>query len=379
LLYVLGTAITYGIIGWIAGATGEQLQAYFQNIYAIGAISLLFVVMALSMFGLFEIQMPSFMQSRIQEKTDGMGGSAFMVFVLGIVSALIVGACVSPLLISVLSIALVQGDPVLGAAMMFIMALGMGVVLVLVGVGSSWLLPRAGMWMDYVKYAFGVMLIAVAIYLLGAIPAVPVQLLWAALLIVLSVYLGAIQPLPEAANRWRYFAKGVGIILLVWGVIGLLGGLQGNRNILHPLPDNMFTGGVASTNAQQNTSLAHAEFMRVKNLDELTILRKRAVMESKPLLLDYYADWCTDCIRMEETTFKDAGVINALKNYVLVQVDVTDPKDEDGKALKSEFNIYGPPATVIFGKDGKELGDEFRFYGYRSAAELLALLNKVET
>lgn len=192
LAYVLGTAVTYAIVGAVAGATGEQLQAYMQNIWTLGFIALLFVLMAMSMFGLFTIQLPGWLQSRLTARTAALqGGTYGVVFVLGLISALIVGACVSPALISLLSVAIVRGDPWFGAELMFVMAMGMGVFLVALGFGAGALLPRAGAWMDQIKYVFGVLMLAVAIYLLRVIPEVPVMLLWAALLIVVGVYLGA--------------------------------------------------------------------------------------------------------------------------------------------------------------------------------------------
>ena len=196
-VYVLGTAATYAVIGAVAGATGEQLQAYFQNAWAIGFVSSVLTLMALSMFGLFTLQLPSSLQSWVSSRSDTLsGGSIVMIFLLGALSALIVGACVSPLLVSILSVAILNGDPALGAALMFAMALGMGVILITLGFGADIMLPRAGAWMTRVNHIFGVGLLAVAIYLLQAIPAIPVLLLWAMLFIITGVYMGATQGLP---------------------------------------------------------------------------------------------------------------------------------------------------------------------------------------
>jgi len=237
IIYVLGTVVTYASVGAVAGATGDQLQAYFQNAWAIGAMSLVFVLMALSLFGFYEIKMPSAFETRMQQSTMRVGGGkAGAVFVLGVFSALVVSACVSPLLISVLSIAIAKADPVLGAVMMTATALGMGVVLIAIGFGLAVTLPKAGPWMDRLKQVFGVMLLAVAIYLLGNIPSVPVLLLWAALFIVSGVYLGATHDLPSDAGGWRLFCKGIGLVLLIWGILSLLGGVLGNRDVLQPLP-----------------------------------------------------------------------------------------------------------------------------------------------
>jgi len=235
--YVLGTAVTYTAVGVIAGLTGEQLQAYFQNPWAIGTFSTILVLLALSLFGFYELQMPGFIQSHLHHRTHHLkGGSYIGVFILGLFSALIVGACVSPVLISALGVAITSQDPVLGGAIMFALAHGQGAILIALGVGAGFLLPRVGKWMDRVKHLFGAMLVAVAIYLLGYIPEVPVLFLWAALLIISAVYLGATQSLPKEATGWQYLWKGIGTFLLIWGTLALLGGFTGNRDILRPLP-----------------------------------------------------------------------------------------------------------------------------------------------
>ncbi len=357
--YVLGTAVTYTVAGVVAGATGDQLQAYFQNIWAIGGVALLLGVLALSMFGVFEIQMPAAVQSRLQARTHSWKGGAFgMVFLLGLVSALIVGACVSPLLILALGVAIANGDPVLGGAIMFAMAMGMGVFLIALGFGAAFLLPRAGVWMERVKQGFGVLLLAVAIYLLGTIPAVPVLYLWAALLIVTAIYLGATQALPEGARGWRYFAKGAGVFMLVWGVLALLGGMNGSRDILRPV---VLT---ADLSPSARSVAEHALFTRVANLEQLDAGLDRARAAAKPVLLDYYADWCVDCVRMERATFQHTEVNRLLReDFVTLQVDVTDPHDGATKAVQKRYGVFGPPAMLFFSASGEERPD-LRRYGF---------------
>ena len=250
IVYVLGTAVAYAGVGAVAGATGDQLQASFQNPWAIGAMSVVFAIMALSMFGLYEIRMPAAFETHIQKSSTRLGGGTISaVFVLGILSALVVSACVSPLLISVLGIAIAKADPVLGATMMTAMAFGMGAVLIAIGFGIGVALPKSGPWMDRIKQGFGVILLGVAVYVLGAIPEVPVLLLWAALFVVTGVYLGAAESLPVNANGWRFFWKGIGMVLLVWGVLALIGGVVGNRDIMRPLPQ------IAGINLQSETAV----------------------------------------------------------------------------------------------------------------------------
>lgn len=373
--YVLGTAITYTAAGVLAGASGDQLQAYFQNPWAIGTFAVILAFLALSMFGLYELQMPSFIQSRLHYHTHKIkGGSYIGAFVLGLVSALIIGACVSPVLMSALGVAISTKDPVLGGAIMFSMAHGMGVVLILVGVGAGFLLPKAGAWMDRVKYVFGVMLIGVAIFLLGYLPEVPVLLLWSVLLIVTAVYLGATQTLPPDASGWRTLWKGFGTFLLLWGVLSLFGGLLGERDILKPLPldrlASITAGGPAvAAPAGEKMFQSHTELRGIEN--ELA----RAKREGKPVILDFYASWCTDCVRMEKTTFNDARVRAAMQRFVLLKADVTD-NNEASLAIKKRFGVFGPPAMVFYAENGEEKQD-LRFYGYRNAEEFLALLAKI--
>lgn len=372
--YVLGTAVTYTAAGVLAGITGGQLQAYFQNPWAIGTFAVILSFLALSMFGLFELQMPNFIQSRLHYHSHKVKGGSFVgAFILGIVSALIVGACVSPVLLSVLGVAIASKDPILGGGIMFAMAHGQGVILVAVGVGAGFLLPRAGAWMDRVKYVFGVMLLAVAIYLLGTLPEVPVLILWSVLLIVTAVFLGATQSLPKEASGWQILWKGFGTFLLLWGVLALFGGLMGERDILKPVPLQNFSG---LTSAASATVVPAGElFQRYTQLNEVEDALARAKRDGKPALVDFYATWCTDCVRMEKTTFADHRVRAVLRNYVLIKADVTD-NNEASIAIKQKFGVFGPPALLLFGADGNEKKD-LRFYGYRNVEEFLILLGKV--
>ena len=371
-VYVLGTVATYAAIGAVAGATGEQLQAYFQNIWAIGAIALILGLMALSMFGFYEIQMPSALQSRLATGSQGLRGSASMVFILGAASALIVGACVSPLLISVLSIAILNADPWIGAALMSSMALGMGVILVVAGAGATWLIPRSGLWMERVKQAFGVMLLGVAVYLLGAIPAIPVLLLWATLFIITGVYLGAGRTLAVDASGWAVFFKGLGIVLLVWGILAMIGGFSGNRSIMAPVSFSSLIGANGGTSEEKAV-----HFESINSLVALDEALAEAKTTDKKVILDFYADWCTDCVRMEKTTFRDPLVTTALGGYRLLQVDVTDPDDPGGTAIKKRYGVFGPPAILFFNADSREYQSERR-YGFIGADVLVALLNSLE-
>ncbi len=376
--YVLGTAVTYTAAGVLAGLSGEQLQSYFQNPWAIGTFSTLLVLLALSLFGFYDLQMPGFIQSHLHHRTHHVkGGSYVGAFILGLVAALIVGACVSPVLISALGAAITTKDPVLGGAIMFSLAHGQGAILVALGVGAGFLLPKVGKWMDSVKHLFGALLIAVAIYLLGYLPQVPVLFLWAALLIVSAVYLGATQGLPESAGGWRYLWKGIGTVLLIWGGLALLGGFAGHRDILNPLSLSSVVSGAMPGAGVARPVTAERLFDRVASLSDLENRLAAAKTADKPVILDYYADWCTDCLRMEKATFADARVREQLRNrFVLLQADVTDPNNPEGKAIKSRFGVYGPPAMLFFAANGEE-HRELRTYGFRNVDEFLVLLRKI--
>jgi thiol:disulfide interchange protein DsbD len=326
------------------------------------------------MFGLYELQMPSFIQSLLHRHSSELharakgwlAGEFIGVFLLGLFSALIIGACVSPVLISTLGAAITTHNPWLGAAIMFALAHGQGAVLIAVGIGESALLPKAGPWMDKVKQFFGVLLLAVAIHLLGYLPQVPVLLLWGALLVVCAVFMGATQRLPDGAKGWRYVGKGLGTVLLIWGVITLIGAAAGGRDLLQPLPANLFSAKTAAAPGPL--------FERVHSLAQLEARLNEAKAAGKPVVLDYYADWCTDCVRMERSTFLDAGVRAEMAHFVRVQADLTNADDPQTKALKDRFTVFGPPATVFIASSGKELG---RKYGYLDRDALLAILKQV--
>jgi thiol:disulfide interchange protein DsbD len=277
---------------------------------------------------------------------------------------------VSPLLISVLSIAILHGDAWLGAALMSALALGMGVILILAGASAGYLVPRNGPWMERVKQSFGVMLLGVAIYLLGAVPDVPVLLLWAALFIITAVYLGAARALPEQASGWQILFKGMGTVLLVWGVLAMIGGFSGNRNILAPVSLESLA---SRAMLQSGATITSTHFTQVDSLSTLDDALKSANASRQKVLLDFYADWCTDCIRMEESTFRDPGVTAALADYRLLQVDVTDPDDPKTSAIKKRYGVFGPPAILFFNANGDENTAQ-RLYGYKGAQAFVALL-----
>src|ERR1019366_4114056 len=331
-----GMAITYALAGVAAGLLGTLLSSALQNPWVLSGFAMVFVLLALSMFGFYELQLPTALQSRLAVTTNKLHGGHFAsVFVMGVLSALIVGPCVAAPLAGALLYISQSGNGVLGGSALFAMALGMGVPLLVVGASAGALLPKAGPWMETVKRFFGVVLLGVAIYLVSPLlPAVVYMLALAALLIIFAIYLHALDPLPHGAPGYRKLFKGVGVMSLLAGVALLIGVLSGNRNVLQPLA--VLRGAAAPVQAPL--------FQRVSNLSQLEAAIRTAA--GKPVLLDFYADWCVTCKEMEAFTFTDAGVRKRLDEMLKLQVDVTENLDEH-KALLKRFGLFGPPAIVF--------------------------------
>ena len=367
-VYVLAMAVTYTIAGVVAGLFGENLQATFQNPWILGAFSLLFVLLALSMFGFYELQLPSGWQSRLAGLSNRQhGGTLLGVAIMGFLSALIVGPCVAPPLAGALIYIGHTGDALLGGSALFAMSLGMGAPLLVVGTSAGKLLPKAGPWMDALKAAFGVLLLALAIWMLERIvPGPLVLLMWAALLIVSAVYLGALDAVP-AASGWRKLWKGIGVLLLIYGALLLFGAASGGSDPWQPLR----TFNLAMTSGEAES---HADFQRIKTVEDLRRELALAQGQGQPVMLDFYADWCVECKRMEKYTFSDPQVQSALGQARLLQADVT-ANDDDDKRLLREFNLIGPPAILFFGPDGEERRNQ-RLIGYLAPDEFQSLVRE---
>src|SRR5574340_1843753 len=368
LAYVLGMAITYAIAGVAAALSGTLLSNALQNPWALGIGAGIFVLLALSMFGFFEIQLPSFVQRKFSDASNRMKGGNFIgVFVMGALSAVIVGPCVARPLAAVLDFIAQTGNTTLGGVALFVLALGMGVPLLLVGLSAGALLPRAGGWMNAVKYFFGVMMLAIAIYLVSPIiPAWVNMLLWAALLVASAIYLHALDPLPDKASGWQRLWKGLGVVLLIGGLSIILGMLAGSRDLLQPL--DVFKGGVGGGGAMAAEQKGLA-FEKVKDVAELDARLAAAKADGRAVMLDFYADWCVSCKEMERFTFNDARVQARLANVVLLKADVTANSDAD-KALLKRFNLFGPPGLIFWNADGAQ--SDFRVIGFEQPDKFLA-------
>lgn len=368
--YVMGMAITYSAAGVGAGLSGTLISSALQNPWVLGTFAMVFVALSFSMFGFYELQLPGFLQSKLSDTSNNLQGGKFTgVFIMGALSALIVGPCVAAPLAGALLYIGKSHDVVLGGSALFTMALGMGVPLLLVGASAGTLLPKAGMWMEAVKKFFGVMLLGVAIWLISpVIPPVAHMLLWAALLIVSAMYLSAIDPLPADASGWHRLWKGAGVISLLAGIALVVGALSGGRDVLQPLAG--FKGG---SNGAASATTAGLKFERVANLAALDARIKQAA--GKTVMLDFYADWCVACKEMEHETFVDKKVQALLKDAVLLQADVTANNEHD-KALLQRFSLFGPPGIIFFDGQGNELKGR-QVVGYQAPEKFIASVDRV--
>lgn len=348
LTYVQGLALTYTIIGVIAGLTGSLLTVWLQQPVVILTASVLMVVFALSMFDLFTIQLPSALQSRLADASNRLsGGKLATVFTMGALSALIIGPCVAPPLALALGYIGSTGDAVLGGAALYAMALGLGLPLVLIGTFGGHVLPRAGGWMKAVKSAFGVLMLSLAIWMATPfLPAMLVLLLWAMLCVGCAVFLKAFETLPGNAHISHKLGKGLGLLLFLVGAAQLAGALAGETDPRYPLK------WLAGNKAQASIS-QQLVFAPVSSTAALDSKLAEARASGKPLLLDFYADWCVSCKEMESDTFPAPSVASKLQGYVLLRADVTANLPAH-QALLKRFGLYGPPGIILFDANGKE-------------------------
>jgi len=367
--YVLGMALTYTVAGAAFAAAGQQAQAFFQKPWIIVGFAGLFVWLALGMFGVFTLQMPAALQSRLaslsnRQKQGTLLGTAIM----GALSSLIVTACVAPPLVAALAVIGQSGDVVRGGAALFALSLGMGAPLLLVGASAGQLLPKAGPWMDKVKAVFGVMMLGVAVWMLGRLLPGPLTLaLWAALAF-LTGY-GLLAPGGGAARGGlTTLRRGLGALVLIYGVTMLIGALAGRTDPLQPLA-GLGRGGREGTAAVAEPGAGFRRIKRTADLDREVAAARAA---GRPVMLDFYADWCVSCKEMEKLTFTDPAVRAELARAVLLQADVT-ANDAEDQALLKRFGILGPPTIVFFGADGAER-PQYRVVGFKPPAEFRAHL-----
>ena len=356
LVYVLSMSVAYTIAGVIAGVFGANLQVALQNPYVLVVFALIFVALAFSMFGYFEIRLPASIQTKLNKTTDrkekqGIAGIAIM----GFLSALIVGPCVAPPLAGALVYIGQTGDALLGGMALFVMSLGMGVPLLLIGLGAGKFMPKPGGWMEGITRIFGIVMLGVAIWLLDRVlDASLIMVLWSLLLLGTALYLKIYT---------NIITRLISMVLLILGAVLLVGAISGATNPLKPLDKFTSSKNVINTN--------ELVFQKVKNIAELELAIKNS---DKPIMLDFWASWCVACKELEEITFKDEEVIKKLQGFTLLKADVTVNSDDD-KALQKMFGVVGPPALIFWDKDKNEVKSS-KIVGYKNPKDFLEIINK---
>ena len=355
-VYVLAMSFAYSLAGIIAGIFGANLQASLQNPYVLVVFAFVFMALAFSMFGYFEIRLPASLQTKINKTADGKEKQGMLgIAIMGFLSALIVGPCVAPPLAGALVYIGQTGDALLGGLALFVMSLGMGVPLLLIGLGAGKFMPKPGGWMEGVTKIFGIIMLGVAIWLLDRVinPTVTMYL-WAFLFISFGVYLKIYT---------HIIVKSISKVLTILGAILLVGAVSGATNPLKPL--DKFTSGVSLVKQDE------LKFIKIQNIAQL---EDAILKSSKPVILDFWATWCVSCKELDEITFKNDEVIKRLQNFTLLKVDVTQNSEED-KAIQKKFGVVGPPA-LIFWDENKQEVKSAKIVGYKNPKEFLEILDK---
>ena len=370
--YVMGMAVIYTIAGIIAVAGGTQVQAAFNQPWVLTLFAGLFVVLAIAMFGAFDLQMPSSIQSRLAAISSKQKSGTFVgAFVMGALSSLIVTACVAPALIGALAVMAQSGDYFRGGLALFAMSWGMGFPLLLVGAAQGKFLPKVGPWMVAIKGAFGFMLIGLAIWMLSRfLPGGVIMAMWAVLVFITGVFMGGLTTLTPESNITRKLGKGFGGLAVLYGILLVIGAATGGTNPLKPLASVNLGGG------EGTAASAHDElpFQLIKTVDDLDREVAAAAAAGKSAMLDFYADWCVSCKEMEAWTFTDAAVQDALSNTVWLQADVT-ANDAQDKELLDRFGVFGPPTIIFFGTDGQQRHG-YEVVGYMKAKDFTEHVQK---
>ncbi|WP_321950412.1 protein-disulfide reductase DsbD [Burkholderia cenocepacia] len=372
LTYVVGMALVYTVLGIAAALVGQSLGAWLQNPWVLGAFGVLLTAFAVSLISGKDIALPERWQNGAAEASSARQGGHFVaVAAMGALSALVVGACMTAPLFAVLAFIAHTGNALLGGAALFAMGLGLGVPLLVVGVGAGTVLPRAGAWMDGVKVFFGIVLLAAALWIVWPVLAGGLKMVLAALwLLIAAAALGLFTPNAGAASIWRRLGRGVGAALAIWAATLLVGLAAGSTDPVKPLAvlaaRTAASGGAATAGAAAADGPA---FAPVRSSGELDALLKTS---GRPVMLDFYADWCVSCKEMEHLTFTDARVQARLARLHLVRADVT-ANNPDDQALLKRFNLFGPPGIIFFDRNGNEIG---RVVGYQAADTFLRSLDR---
>jgi thiol:disulfide interchange protein DsbD len=350
------------LAGVLAGYFGQNLSVLFQTPWILATFSGIFVALAFSMFGYYDIQLPSVLQSKITSLSNQQkGGNLIGVGIMGFLSALIVGPCVAPPLAGALIYIGQTGDALLGGMALFVMSLGMGVPLLAIGAGVS-KLPKAGGWMDNIKSIFGIMMLGVAIFLLDRIISnITSLILWGLLFTVASIAMGALE---RAQTTWQRIFKALSLIVFGYGVLLLLLVARGGGDMFTPLADFNTTNTTTAPGVK-----THVVFESITSSAELDKILAESTKNGKMVMLDFYADWCISCKELEKFVFAKSAVVTALKNFKTLQADVT-KNTLDDKFLMKRFGIVGPPAILFF-KNGKILRSK-TLVGFKNEQDFLA-------
>jgi thiol:disulfide interchange protein DsbD len=369
LVYIVASALVYAVAGVISAIFGANILSALQNPWVIVTFSLIFVALAFSMFGYYEIQLPKTLQNFANRKSEESKGGGFVgVAIMGALSALIVGPCVAPPLAAALIFIGQTGDVLLGGLALFLLGLGMGTPLLLIGLGGGKFMPKPGGWMTKISYVFGVVMLGIAIsFLSRIIPEWASMLLWSILFIASGVYAGALEPFKEGASGLYKFVKVIAVILLAYGLILFFATFTGGKSPLDPLK-NLHTQNIGSSNLNARVSNS---FEIVKSQKELA---ESVAKAKKPVLIDFSAKWCAACKELEEETFSDKRVQDLMSRFKLIRVDVTDNSDED-KKLQKTFGIVGPPAIIFYDLKKNELKD-LKVVGFKEPAKFIQILKK---
>lgn len=351
LVYIESTAITYALAGVAAGMTGAAVQADLQSPWVLGSFAALFVVLALGMFGAFELRLPGALQTRLTLLANRQkGGTVIGVALMGVLSTLIVGACSGPALIAALVFIGSTGDAWMGGLALFTLANGMGLPLLLIGTAAGRWLPRSGPWMNTIRALFGVGFLAVALWTLERfLPGTITLALWGVLLIGCGVWLGGLERSDGALGNRQRAARTLGLAALIWGTVSLIGASGGGDNVLRPLDGLSLSGGERA----ESQAMAFRDIETVADLDTALADARSA---GRPVMIDIYADWCIYCVQLEERTFTDPSVQEAVADAVLLRADVTD-MTAGHRALMSRLDVYLPPAVIFYGPGGEERRD----------------------
>lgn len=365
LVYVLSMAFAYTIAGVIAGVFGANLQAALQHPAVLVAFSAIFIALAMSMFGYYEIGLPASLQSKLSRVSDNQKGGLVGTAIMGFLSALIVGPCVAPPLAGALVYIGQTGDAFLGGAALFVMSIGMGLPLLAIGLGAGKFMPKAGMWMQTITKVFGVIMLGVAVWMLERIlPPFVSMILWSILFIASAFYVGTFEPSKEHSKSIFKLIKVFGFLMLLLGSLIFAGAIGGSKSVFNPLEP--FTAKTVANSAQE---------LRFETVTDLASLQEKIKNSDKPVLLDFYADWCTSCKEYDEITFKDPAVIKALDGFTKLRVNVTKNLPTD-KEMIEHFGLFGPPAIIFWDSSKQELKDA-KLVGYKNPAEFLSHLEMV--